>query len=367
MQSLPDERLQHGSKVQALCERLTALSYELGTGARLPTVIELRDRLGVSVTTLNTALIELEAKRIIERKHGVGIFVSRHLHQKTIGLVCSPEFFRAGTSPFWHELIEGVRRRAVSRNTMFRFYLAIDPNGSAPVHDDLLQDVEAERLNGVIYVGQDKPAVNWLLSHNVPVVSFAGWSQWMVRIDFEGFVRRAVETLVSRGLHNLGLVCPGEPGLALEASDIWEHSPSRVFREVMQQHGLPINEAHIWDGAAQLLAGGTLPGTHEEQGYLAAQQLFAPEKPRPEGLIISDDMQARGLLPAMREMGVRAGTDVQIVTHLNRGSEVLRGWENKVSTIEFDPTEVVDSLFESLEALMRGEAAASMKIIAPVP
>jgi DNA-binding GntR family transcriptional regulator len=86
---------------------------------------ELRDSLGVSVVTLNRALSELEAQGVISRRHGVGIFVSSQLGQKTIGLVFDRNIFGANASPFWDMLISKARDRASSHNEKFSLFLAM--------------------------------------------------------------------------------------------------------------------------------------------------------------------------------------------------------------------------------------------------
>src|SRR5690349_21798618 len=89
------------TKLQETCGQIENLAQTLGPDAKLPTVIQLRDRLGVSVATLNSAFTELEAQRVIRRKHGVGIYVSSRIRQRTVCLICDPSFFRAvGASPF---------------------------------------------------------------------------------------------------------------------------------------------------------------------------------------------------------------------------------------------------------------------------
>src|SRR5688500_12473756 len=101
------------TKLQETCGQLEDLAHSLGPDAKLPTVIQLRDRFGVSVATLNSALTELEAQRVIRRKHGVGIYVSPRIRQRTVCLICDPSFFRvAGASPFWNLLVDQVRQRA---------------------------------------------------------------------------------------------------------------------------------------------------------------------------------------------------------------------------------------------------------------
>src|SRR5205807_2246962 len=114
-------------------------AYRLGPGAKLPTVVELRESLGISGTTLHTALGDLEAQGILNRRHGVGIYVSDALHHKNIALLCAPRFYRVpGLSPFWDMLVEQARQRAAEHDEGFQLHF-IQPatTNAVPISDSL--------------------------------------------------------------------------------------------------------------------------------------------------------------------------------------------------------------------------------------
>jgi hypothetical protein len=63
---------------------------------------------------------------------------------------------------------------------------------------------------------------------------------------------------------------------------------------------------------------------------------------------------------------VRVGNDVKIATHLNRGSDVLRGHEDEIFPIEIDPSEITQAMFTMLETLIDGATPThSPLLIAP--
>ena len=344
----------HRTRVQAVSAQLVELAHQLGPDEKLPTILQLCAQLGVSVTTLNTVLAELENQKVIYRRHGVGIFVSPQLSQKCIGLVCAPNFFRAGTSPFWQQLIEGMRARASSKNEAFRFYLSILADQSEQVVPrDLMDDVEARRVDGVLLVGGNKRMATWLDEQQIPAVSFAGEGQWNVRIDYAELLRAALETLVARGCRELAVMVPRD------ADDTGVLRRSVHFVDELKKRVMPVEPSWVWepDSRSEENAA-TSPETHQEQGYRAAMDIFGPQRlvaRWPQGLVIGDDMMARGALIALAKLGVRPGVDVQIATHLNRNSAVLQGYENELSPIEIDPTAIVRAMFEMLETLMDGQ------------
>ena len=98
----------------------------------------------------------------------------------------------------------------------------------------------------------------------------------------------------------------------------------------------------------------------------AAREVFGDKNNRPDGIVIDDDMMARGALTALSQMRVAVGKEVCIATHTNRGSDVLLGYEDKVSTLVIDPSEIVTAMFDQLEALIdKRETQASPILIAP--
>lgn len=66
-------------------------------------------------------------------------------------------------------------------------------------------------------------------------------------------------------------------------------------------------------------------------------------------------MMAQGALTAMEKLGVRAGRDIQVVAHSNKGSTILQGYEDDITRLEYDPHDIAVAMFEVLDTLMRGE------------
>jgi DNA-binding LacI/PurR family transcriptional regulator len=349
----------HQTKTQALCSYLTELANKLGPDAKLPTMQQLCDSLGVSVVTLNRALSELEGQNIIQRKHGVGIFVSPRLNQRTIGLVYDRDIFQAGTSPFCGLLVEAARTRAASSSEKFSFYLAIPSKEGFPVHDDLVEDARARRLHGILFAGESNPqAVEWLLRQDIPLVAVAYTpiAPWRVKIDWPEFVHLGVASLAKQGCKKIALWIPVGVGLG-RATGEDSFAELDAFRKALKKAGLPFQPARVWENENLVIdpVPGRAPMTNQEQGFRAASDVFGPnskETERPDGIVILDDMMTRGAVVALGQFNVQPGQDVKIATHTNRGSTVLMGYEENLTLIEIDPDEIVQASFAMLETLM---------------
>lgn len=97
------------------CEKLQDLASALGPSAKLPTILELRDQLGMSVQTVHFAIRELEKREILRSVRGVGVFVADSAPKRVltgnIGFLNDPAQFDLSPA-FWHPLFGGVRAGA---------------------------------------------------------------------------------------------------------------------------------------------------------------------------------------------------------------------------------------------------------------
>jgi DNA-binding LacI/PurR family transcriptional regulator len=345
-------------KIQAVRDRLKEMAYSLGPGAKLPTVVELRETLGISGTTLHTALGDLEAQGVLTRRHGVGIYVSDALHRKTIALLCAPRFYRVpGLSPFWDMLVEQARKRAAENNEAIQLHF-IQPGSddSIPVSDSLRADLESKRMDGLLVIGADQQTMNWLTAQDIPVVIFAGPGPSTVTIRNENVVTEGVSVLAARGCQRIALWSP--VAAYQPTRHPAEESAHRArFRAVLAEAGIAFDPS-LYDDNLRLIPWpeGETYLSNQEQGYDTARRVFSqPRAEWPDGIISTDDMLTRGALTYMERSGIRVGADVRMVSHGNVGSQVLLGYEDDLTLIEVDPSEVVGGMFSQLETMMRGE------------
>lgn len=342
------------------------MAHGLGPGAKLPTVLQLRDTLGVSVATLNSALGELEAQKIICRKHGVGIYVSPQLGCKAIRLICDPFFFHMpGASPFWQMLVEHAKGRAAANQEALSLHFAMPSEQGALLYDSWIDEMGAGRVHGVLSVGLDESAVAWIEGQHVPVVAFAGPAPWIVGLDGHELIRIGVEALAEQGCRRIGLWSPTGPSRhdkeVLAETGAYE-SP---FREALARCGLAFDPALVQPNEQR--AGrddAHAAGTHQAQGYQTTLEVFAADNgDKPDGIVSTDDMMTGGALGGFQKLGMRVGSDVKIATHANRGSPVLLGWEESLTVIEIDPFEIVQAMSDMLETLMDGKTPSERVVL----
>lgn len=346
------------TKFQMLCHQLYELAHRLGPDAKLPTVVQLRDSMDVSMATLNSALKELETQNIIYRKHGVGIYVSSELHQKSVCLVCDPTFMSsANHSPFWDIMMVQARERASTHNEHFELHFT-QPNGALnePLQRGLARDIKEGKVDGIIGVGFEMNAVEWIEAQGVPFVSVFGPGSYNLGLDYECFFRLGIQQLQASGCQRLGLWMPVVPNRLRDLQLDLNADRCHEFVALMDEAGL-ITYPELIQLNQHLLPnlGDVTTQSHQEQGFLTAERVFGKSRSEwPDAILSTDDMMTHGALMAMQKLGVQAGVDVQVVSHANRGSSALIGREKELALLEYDPIEIVNTAFSMLESLMEG-------------
>jgi DNA-binding LacI/PurR family transcriptional regulator len=220
----------------------------------------------------------------------------------------------------------------------------------------LVQEIKSGCVQGIISVGLHEDIARWIDVQGIPNVAFAGPGRYVVGLDSGNLVRQGAAQLVQQGCRKLALWQAAGPRRPI----VIHSGPSEeemAFEEVLQQNGLTFDAKRVRYGADHLTEADTITTeTTQEQGYRVAMEVCgASRKSLPDGIVISDDLMTRGALTAFAKLGLRAGQDVKIATHANRGSSVLMGHEDELTLVEFDPSELVQAIFDTLETLMNGE------------
>ena len=97
-----------------------------------------------------------------------------------------------------------------------------------------------------------------------------------------------------------------------------------------------------------------------EVGYSTADRIFGkPRQTWPDGIVFIEDTMTMGAIAALNKHGVHIGRDVQIATHANTGSPLLIGARGSIVTIEFDPKQIVDAMYTTLESVMESKTTES--------
>lgn len=367
MESKP--KIHSKPKPQILVDQMTQMAMRLGTGGRLPGVRELSAQFGVAKATVSDALDQLEARGIITRRQGSGIYVAPTAGCRTIGLVFGSNIFDGSVSPVYRMLLERCMARAAEGRDQFSFYLDMPQptavTGAVGVHLDLINDVRSGKLSGLLftYNGTEKQR-QWQRSLTIPTVAYIPTDRCAntVGIDYGGLVRAGVLHLAAHGCRRIALVTVlgflreegFEEDLTAYSAALREVGGRRKHPELIWEHR-PNDDAPHTEATAKLW---------ETQGRQAVESLFVG-KTRPDGLVVTDDMMCRGVLAGLEKLGLKPGRDVQIATHYTHESDSLRGRRSALTRLEIDPADIVEALFKSLELQMIDGKSVAAVLIKP--
>jgi DNA-binding LacI/PurR family transcriptional regulator len=356
------------TKSQEAYSRLTELAHRLGPDSKLPTVLELCSTLGVSKATLDGALRELEDHNVVYRRHGVGIFVSPRV-RRTIVVICPPDFaLRPGIRDFWNLLVRRAQERAATKQELLSFHFSA-PNESDAVslHDGLMADVRSGKIHGILTMGLDRGATHWLMEQGVPLVAFAAYapdSPCTVNFDGSDIVRMGAEALLARGCRHIEL------WKSLPSTHDWEEfdngnktDPDLAALPSVLKANRSKRASFVVSYGRPSADGSTAQVSETFQGIQLAQDVFGRRDVRPDGIVITNDLMAQGVLMTLPRHNITVNQDVVVATHSNRGSAVLHNYEEEVIRMEYDPAEIVQVLFDQLEMHMEGEFAAPREVL----
>lgn len=355
-----------GMTVPRLCQNLRELALSMGPAQKLPTVNELCSQFGTSRATLDEALSKLEQQHVIYRKHSKGIFVSDKIHRKTICVLLDASLLaQQSHSPFWGELwhlfAQEAQQRTQAKNEYHSFHLVLrTEEQKAVLPEEVVNMLQTERIHGLLVIGMSD--YEWIERGTIPCVTFAGYDRWMVTFDFTQFALMAVKNLVDQGCQNIGMWSPTI--ITVDGPQPPTFDDFRYFLTVLDRPFNPeLTHTVSLDIVKKRTRGISLP----EQGYLIAMDVFGnPDRLKPDGLVIPDDMVMEGVLAAFNQLNVKIGEDIKVATHANVGSLLMLNYMSGLTVIEFDPAELVQKMFMILDLLMSGkQPAEALTKIAP--
>ncbi|HEY3331942.1 MAG TPA: substrate-binding domain-containing protein [Capsulimonadaceae bacterium] len=354
--------LEPKTKPEQVRDRLIGLAQRSAPGDKLASVQELCKSLSVSNKTLDIVLRQLESEKVITRKRGVGIFVRNEGRERlghTVCLIGDPAFFLGeGHSPFYDIILEEAQNRVKVRRENFEFHLA-KPHTSEgiPLNASLINEITNGRVHGILAIGTNERLCNWLLEQGVPFVGYAASAKFRVRTPFEAVVECALPALRERGCKRISYwpsVRTGRQSVEERLALLAAHRDQ--FTNGLEKYGMPhfpelVQQPVIYIDSIQE----NVTVSQEEQGVQLARNVFSRSIPSvPDGVLIDDDVMARGALKALHDLGVQVGRDVHFATICNKGSSVLRENQEPLVRIEIDPYRLVQGMLQVLDSLMDG-------------
>lgn len=266
---------------------------------------ELAARFKTTPVTIHKALRELVDEGVIERRKGVGTFVSRRRpdegqREKRVCLVLhraglerpevNPEFW-----PYMQDLIFEFTTNLCETYSFSMKFAGPNTNVNRLIHElegyhsaffhysnevpvDVMQAIIRSRVVPVIKIGKMQERLECLLLDND---------------RFEG-MRLATEHLLDLGYRNIGF---------LGSSEWWGDLGLAGYRSAMTSAGLQSNPAHI------------LRNDENRTGGIQAADELLTKGRLPDAMVVDSDLRAVGLVSRLQEAGVKIPDDFGVVSY----------------------------------------------------
>lgn len=335
------------SKVDRLVDHLTRTIATLGPDRRLPSIRSLMTRFSISQSTVTTAITRLEARGMLVRRHGSGIYTSGAANDRPVLAFIDPDL-AVSPSSFWETLLQSIRMRHSDTGPAMEMRFAkAGPQGAralsleVQLRDGLGDQLRRKEFSGVYAVCQSDDFLEFVRDCGLPVVGFACPARHHIVFAHLEAAQMGVGELVRMGCRNIAFYNATYTSLR------------EVF--VATSHSLGVEEFPVPDDYEPQY-GRQLPRGNVELGFEAALKVFGPPcDARPDGVLSLDDMFTQGYLMGLESLGVRVGTDVMIATMTNQESFALAGWHSRIARLQFSISEVADLMYSGMSALLRSE------------
>ena len=271
-------------------------------GDVIPSERDLAKEFNVNRATASRALKELEADGFVERKQGIGTYVSEKSNQLSaslthnIGLVIYDLAYLS--MPYMTQVLRGINQtlHLYGYNLILYGMTGTDESKLLPLEEI----VKKPQVDGLL-IDAGPNTIKFLYDEGFPFVQFGsntsqllGYDYSSVFIDSDAVIRKAVEHLYNRGRRRIAFF-RGTVGLSPVERTI------EAFVDICQSLGMTVNQNHVQIGSYG-----------EESGRNMVKNIFSSE-PYPDAIVANEDMIAIGALEELKNQEIRVPEDVAII------------------------------------------------------
>lgn len=335
------------------------VSGKLSPGDKLPPTCELVALWGAPEATIQQAFLPLVKEGLLRRTPRVGTFVQEHTAKLTrVGIYHMGDVMGKGGSRFLHALNAALQREWQRQGVDADAWVDTRP---VKEQDEpwpaVVRAAQERRLQAVIVPLADWQHIGWLEKLPVPAAFFSPANlPNCVTADLPQFLELALRELKRQGCHSAGMLpafhCRGnEPD---GSATLYARTMSGFVRraaelgiELQQEWVIDHEEDYESQAAAQRF------------GYEQMAALWRQPK-RPDGLIVTDDVVAMGVVAALLEQGVKVPNQLKLALYKNSDVDIF--CPLPVTFVELSTPAVAAALVEQVQRQFRGEPCTPIQI-----
>lgn len=320
-------------------------------GDRMPTRVELEERLGVSWFTIQQAFDALRREGFIRTDGRRGTFVVEtppHLHRYALIFPRHGDGIH-GQSRFYEAFSNAAEQIQQEKSHIDWAVFNLHDRTDEKDYNELLNQINTHRLAGLIFI------MSPFRLSQTPIIQMPGISRVMIAsqssnnipaiwMDYRALIEMAVNKLVASGRSRLSLI------MARMAPD-----HIRMFKEAVEKQGAQTSNAWIQ----------VLHESHKAMAGNLIELLMNPnQKQRPDGMIILDDNLVEHVTIAMMDAGLRVKEDLDIVAYSNFPLPAVSAFP--VYRMGFDSRQLLENCLAAIDGQNANQTSNFQTLIKPV-
>jgi DNA-binding LacI/PurR family transcriptional regulator len=282
-------------------------SGEFLPGSQLPHRAALEETFQVSKVTLQRVMNLLIEDGFIDATRRKGSFVAvnpPHLSRYALVFQGTPYGEQLWTR-FWMSLVNEASWRERQDHSSIPIFYGVDDCIESDESRKLAMEVAEHRVAGIIYVANPRRhTISPLLSQlsgvpRVVVQSTAREGMPCITVDYNSFIRRALEFLHARGRRRVAFICP--PDFAEEMGGFMQEQAAACGMETRP----------YW------IQGVGLEAPFAARNCVHLLMMNAASGERPDALVITDDNLTEAATSGLVAANVKVTGELEVVGHAN--------------------------------------------------
>jgi DNA-binding transcriptional regulator YhcF (GntR family)/DNA-binding LacI/PurR family transcriptional regulator len=318
-----EKRLPAWEQVYTLVKQ-RLVSDQWPPGTRLPATNMLARQLQTHDRAVHKAMQALVKEGFLERRRPAGTFV-----RERVPLLARVGLYYGGSLSqpdhhFTRAVHEALRTELRQKGQTGKIWVDERPEDEwASPLPDLAAAARDRAVDAVVAPLVDARTVGWLAKLPLPVaVCGSGLLPNRVTSDFDQFVSLSLDGLQRQGCRSVGLIAPMSPASEEPGGRPHQYAEFFVrFVDTARDRGLELRTEWIVAPAHpdELRDRGL---SHERYGYESGRRILGLST-RPAGLVVYDDVVARGVVTALLEQRVHVPDDLKLVLHKNEEVDLV--------------------------------------------
>jgi DNA-binding LacI/PurR family transcriptional regulator len=300
----------------------------LKTDDKLPSTLELAKRFNTTPKTIQKGMSFLVRKGLLARRPGFGTVVTSKRCSLSIGFVSSLSPRADENGGFVDAVMKSLMHSCAADNALMSIYTGLDDESFDARIVDLENALTEGRINVIVTMHRSERLATWLRD-----TCRIAWVL-IPSIDMYQLTYGGTRYLLSQGYRKIWLMTRFGHVVNADYQDEADDE-LRGFHQAYKEAGLEPDPQAI-----------QRCGDNQAQVYQSAMNLLKDPQTRPEAIFSNTDSRTPGLILALAHLGIRIPEDVAVLTHKNKGIDILSSVP--LTAMVVDPDEVADCVYDNI-------------------